>query len=176
MDIQAAFGRKTILKNAGFDDSVYEGVDFETIQFTTEDAVSGLLQFKNAYFLYSKISGGLMINERLFHNDLYRLGGLNSIRGFNENFFYASRYLLGTLEFRMYFNSISSLFAFYDQSYVYYNLEDSQFNDTPFGIGLGMNIESGNGLFTLVYALGQTQEQPLDFRLSKIHFGYISAF
>ncbi len=176
VDIQAAFGRKTILKNAGFDDSVYEGVDFETIQFTTEAAVSGLLQFKNAYFLYSKISGGLMINERLFLNDLYRLGGLNSIRGFNENFFYASRYLLGTLEFRMYFNSISSLFAFYDQSYVYYNLEDSQFNDTPFGIGLGMNIESGNGLFTLVYALGQTQEQPLDFRLSKIHFGYISAF
>lgn len=176
VDIQAAFGKKTILKNAGFDDSVYDGVDFETTQFTTEATVSGLFRIKDAYFLYSKIRGGLMVNKRLFLNDLYRLGGLNSIRGFNENFFYASRYLIGTLEFRMYFNSISSLFAFYDQSYIYYNLEDSQYNDTPFGIGLGMNIESGNGLFTLVYALGQTREQPLDFRFSKIHFGYITAF
>ncbi len=176
VDIQAAFGKKTILKNAEFDDTVYDGVDLESIQFTTEAAVSGLFQVKNAYFVFSKISGGLMINDRLFLNDLYRLGGLNSIRGFNDNFFYASRYLIGTLEFRMYFNSISSLFAFYDQSYVYYNLQDSQLSDTPFGMGMGMNIESGNGMFTLAYALGQTREQPLDFRFSKIHFGYIATF
>jgi hemolysin activation/secretion protein len=117
-----------------------------------------------------------MINDNLFLNDLFRLGGLNSLRGFNENFFYASDYFTGTLETRMYIGEYSNIFAFYDQGYVYYNLGQSNNEDTPFGIGLGMNLATNAGVLRLVFALGKSNSQSLDFKFSKIHVGYFATF
>jgi len=117
-----------------------------------------------------------MVSDRLFLNELYRLGGLNSIRGFNEYNFYASEYIIGTLELRVYLNNFSNVFLLYDQSYLSYDLEAAAFSDTPFGIGTGMNLQTDNGQFLLVFALGKSKDQPLDLRYSKIHFGYAATF
>jgi len=41
---------------------------------------------------------------------------------------------------------------------------------------VGLNLETGNGIFRFVYAVGKAQEQPLSLQFSKIHFGYIVQF
>jgi hemolysin activation/secretion protein len=129
--------------------------------------------------LYHRLSGAYLSGENLYLNDLYRVGGLRSLRGFNDNFFYASYYGISNLELRLLLEqaaqSQSYLYVFYDQSVLGYQLA-GHYQETPLGLGLGLSITTDVGLFNFAYAIGKVQNQPIDFSLSKIHFGYISRF
>lgn len=104
------------------------------------------------------------------------MGGLQTLRGFNENFFFASDYGLSNLELQFHFEKDSYLFTFYDQAYLYFKTNKSTLEDYPFGVGIGINLATPGGIISLAYALGKAREQPLNVRLSKFHFGYIAKF
>ena len=79
-----------------------------------------LLARKNIRLIYGGGSVGIMgaiagsvMNKNLFTNDLFRLGGLNSLRGFNENFFFVSQYVLGNFEFRIQGSRETYFFGFF---------------------------------------------------------------
>jgi hypothetical protein len=129
----------------------------------------------NSVLNYSLVSGGLIENPRLFLNDLYRVGGLMTIRGFNENFFYATQYALSSLEWQLYFEESSYLFLFYDQAFLRERTFTSNRSAKPAGLGLGMRIKSAAGFFNLVFGLGHTGGG-FSFNQSKIHFGYSGNF
>lgn len=128
------------------------------------------------FVLYHRLQGGTIQNEQLFINDLWRIGGLNSLRGFNEKFFFTSSYALSNLEFRLLFDrqqeEYSYLFLFYDQGY----LVQKSYSDYPAGIGAGISLVTESGIFNLVYALGNAKVQSMNLSASKIHFGYIGRF
>jgi hypothetical protein len=44
------------------------------------------------------------------------------------------------------------------------------------GFGAGLTFETKAGIFGLSYAVGKQNSNPLDFRSSKIHFGYVNIF
>ncbi|GAB3824649.1 hypothetical protein GCM10028895_33280 [Pontibacter rugosus] len=122
------------------------------------------------------VCGEALLSDRIFQNDMYRLGGLGSIRGFDDFFFYASSYAVGTLEYRLYNASDSFVLLFYDQGYYRSDLEASKQSDYPLGLGAGISFSTGAGIFQLVYSLGQAAQQPISFKYSKIHFGITSKF
>jgi len=112
----------------------------------------------------------------IYSNECYRFGGLNSQRGFNEENFLSTTKSTNQWEIRYLLDRNSAVFAFYDQT-VFENTSGSNYkNDRPFGFGVGANIGSKAGIFSLVYGLGIEQKNPLDFRSGKIHFGYIAYF
>ena len=117
-----------------------------------------------------------MGGDQLFFNDLFRLGGLNSIRGFNEMFFYASHYIIGTLEYRYLFENESQLLVFVDGSIIGHDLNVDSYLDNPVGTGAGISISTKAGLLNLIYAVGYSKEQPFNIRYSKIHIGYTGRF
>lgn len=131
------------------------------------------------WILYHHLSGAYLYGEHLYLNDVYRLGGLNTLRGFNDNFFFASYYGLSNLELRLLLEreeqKQSYLFVFYDQALLGYQL-DKKYNDSPLGLGMGLSLTTDMGIFNLAYALGKINDQALNFSASKIHFGYISRF
>ena len=49
-------------------------------------------------------------------------------------------------------------------------------NDIPYGLGAGINFETKPGIFSISYALGSQQNNPLLFKTAKIHFGFINFF
>lgn len=124
-----------------------------------------------------KVSAGFetYYAPQVFQNELYRFGGLNSLRGFNEDELYASTKLSTTLEYRFLVDKNSNAFVFYDQSF-YENRAVSYKKDHPFGIGTGFSFGTKLGIFTISYAVGKQLSNPLDMRLSKIHFGYTAYF
>ncbi|MEJ2004213.1 MAG: ShlB/FhaC/HecB family hemolysin secretion/activation protein [Cyclobacteriaceae bacterium] len=122
--------------------------------------------------LYQYLRGGIMNSDRLFQNDLYRLGGFRSVRGFNENQFFASQYLIYTLEWQLYFDESSNIMAFIDQSF----FRSNGITDNPTGVGVGLTLQTGGGLLQIAYAVGRTSDQGFDMRLSKFHFGYKAKF
>jgi outer membrane translocation and assembly module TamA len=175
--LEVDIGSKTIVENPGLGEELYAGLDMESLQFSGRFGLEGIYALSSGPLaLYGRLSTGLLKNDQLFLNDLFRLGGLNSLRGFNEYTFYASEYIIGTIEARAYFNRTSNLFAFFDMGHLSYEISNSSFEDNPFGTGMGLRINTDGGVFSFVYALGKSNEQPLSLRYSKIHFGYKAIF
>ena len=115
---------------------------------------------------------------RIYFNELLREGGINSLKGFNEQSIFASNFNLFELEFRYLIGQNSHIKAFWNGAYY----EDKSYGrdraiyDKPWGFGIGGNIETGAGVLSLVYALGKEKGNSFDFRTGKVHFGLSSYF
>ena len=120
--------------------------------------------------------GGRMVNDDLYVNELYRMGGLRTLRGVDEASILCSSYAIGTVEYRFVFEENSNFFLFADQAWWESTVKDREASDTPLGFGVGTTFETKAGLFSLTYALGQQFDQPAQLRGGKVHFGFISLF
>mgnify|MGYP003953109919 CR=1 FL=1 len=117
-----------------------------------------------------------IMNPYLYENELYRIGGNNLLRGFDEESIWTSTYAVGTLEYRFVLEQNSNLFAFFDYAFYEKYLTNSYSNDLPYGLGVGLNFETKAGIFSLTYALGSQNNNPILIRTAKIHFGFINYF
>lgn len=139
------------------------------------------LQYQHYFQLYGRNVLKLAANfesyyaPEVFQNELYRFGGINSFRGFNEEELFASTKLITTLEYRFIVDRNSNAFLFYDQAF-YENTALTYLKDHPFGIGAGFSFGTKLGIFTISYALGKQLNNNVDFRSGKIHFGYTAYF
>lgn len=116
-----------------------------------------------------------MLSNRIFQNELYRFGGLNSLRGFNEDEIAASTFSITSIEYRFLLDQNSRLFLFFDQA-VYEGKTLNYKKDHPFGFGGGISFGTSVGMFSFVYSLGSQFDNPILFRNAKIHFGYVAYF
>lgn len=176
MAMNVSIGDKTILRNPVIDEQFYNTTDLRTTQYAIGTALQWQVPLGEAFRLYQNITFKMLLNEQLFRNDLYRFGGLNSLRGFNELQFFADRYGLSNLELRWLWNAKSYVFGFYDQAYYHIDISGLSVTDGPSGLGLGLALSTDTGLFKLVYALGRSTNQPIAFNQAKIHFGFTSRF
>lgn len=175
LGVKASAGNKRILENTGLPEDVYTGLDMNTPQYLLHLNWEKHVFFKPNWGMFLGGAGGWVQNENLLLNDLFRIGGLKSIRGFNENFFYASSYAYLNVEQRLFFGENSFLLVFLDGGI----LENPYFansKERPFSFGAGLNFETGSGVFRFIYGVGKSSQQPLTFSQSKIHFGYLARF
>ncbi|MEQ8711890.1 MAG: hypothetical protein RIC80_02680 [Cyclobacteriaceae bacterium] len=176
LDMTTSIGDKSILRNPVIDDEFYNSTDLRSTQYRFGTSLKWQIPVGEDFKLYQRLAFNKLINDQLFLNDLYRFGGLNSQRGFNELEFFAEQYALSNLELRWLWNAKSYLFAFYDQSIYDLAINSTRQRDHPLGLGLGLTLSTETGLFRLVYALGQSEDQPMTFNQAKIHFGFTSRF
>lgn len=108
-------------------------------------------------------------------NELIRFGGNSSQRGFLEDEFFATSRATLTVEPRFILDQNSFLFAFFDQTW--YEKNSLNYNsDSPYGFGAGLSFGTDIGIFSITYAIGSQQGNPILLRDSKIHFGYVAFF
>src|SRR5690606_28150994 len=127
------------------------------------------------FVMKTRLQAGVLVSDKLLVNDLYRIGGLNSLRGYVENERYAANYAIGTIEGQLCLASESYMFLFYDQGYAQFITSKSS-TELPSGVGGGLTFATNIGCFSFAYALGRTSAQPFDFNFSKVHFGCITKF
>ncbi|GHA65392.1 hypothetical protein GCM10007389_17770 [Pontibacter akesuensis] len=176
VEMQFAAGTKKLLRNADLEKSFYDTLDLKTSQLSVGLRLENFMRLGKSSALLTRLRGEALLSDRIFLNDMYRLGGLSSLRGFDDFFFYASSYGVGTLEYRLFTAADSYVLLFYDQGYYRSKLEAVRQTDYPFGVGAGISFSTGAGIFQLVYSLGKSEQQPLSFKYSKIHFGITSKF
>ena len=111
----------------------------------------------------------------LYQNEVFRFGGLNSFRGFNEESLYATSKSVITIEYRYLLDKNSAIFGFLDQGF-YENRAVKYMHDHPIGFGTGILFGTKLGSFTMCYALGKQFDNPILMRDARIHFGYIAYF
>ncbi|MBB4599523.1 outer membrane protein assembly factor BamA [Hymenobacter luteus] len=174
---QGSIGTKRISKNANLNEALYEGLALRSTQVSLGLRVEQYFRVGRSGVLLARLRGEALVNERLFLNDLFRVGGLATLRGFNELNYYASQYAVGTAEFRQFTGPDAYVFLFVDQGYLRRDLPtDTLPHDTPTGLGAGLSFRTGAGQFQFVYALGRDQQQKFALNAGKIHFGITSRF
>ncbi len=107
-------------------------------------------------------------------NELFRFGGINSIRGFNENSLQANLLTSILTEYR--YILTPNLYVHSIVDYGYFKDNTSNTNGTLLGLGFGIGLQTKNGLFNLVYANGSTDDQTAKLSNSIIHISLKASF
>lgn len=92
-------------------------------------------------------------------NELYRFGGINSIRGFNENSLQANVFTSIMTEYQYIISP--SIYAHSILDYGYFKDQSTNNSGKIVGIGFGFGLITKNGLFNIVYANGSSQNQAI---------------
>ena len=121
-------------------------------------------------------AGAGLFAPSIFDNEMFRIGGLRTLRGINEESINTTSYAIGTLEYRFLFEENSALYVFVDQSWYEKKSATTFLTDTPIGFGAGVNFETKAGIFTFNYALGQQYDNPILVRNAKVSFGFRNIF
>lgn len=125
---------------------------------------------------YIENNASILLADSLKNNNLYRLGGVNSIRGFNERSIFAKQYAITKAEYRIYIGNESFLFVLND--FGYFNSPDNNSFSSIYkqAVGAGLNIKTNAGILTISYALGRNLNSPFKLNEGKIHIGYLNMF
>lgn len=107
-------------------------------------------------------------------NELHRFGGINSIRGFNENSLQAHLFTSLLTEYRYVIDPNSYVHSIID--YGYFRDETADNGGSLLGLGLGFGLLTKNGLLNLVYANGSTKEQAIKLSNSIVHISFKTSF
>ncbi len=168
-------GAKNILSTSFVPAEYYDSLDLQPLQGSLSVIADVAIPIAKIFVAYSKIElATISSSGKLFNNDLYRLGGVNSLRGFNELEIYASSYMMLQLEARLLLSENSRLFGFVD--WAYSENEVLSYQDNFIGLGMGLLLDTPSGVIQLVYAVGKSSKQSLSLAESKIHFGYVARF
>lgn len=176
LNATARAGNKNIKRNGGIPSEAYEGKQLKSLQASGELNLQYFIPLKRRSTIMAGFQGAYLWNQQVFENELYRIGGLRTLRGFDEESIYASMFGIFTAEYRFLLEQNSYLSAFYDWAYYEKVTSSSSLADRPFGFGAGINFETKIGIFSLNYAVGKQFDNPIQFRAAKIHFGFVNRF
>jgi hypothetical protein len=131
--------------------------------------------------LKGTIKAGISIEQIvapvIYFNEVMREGGINSLKGFNEQSIYATNFNMLDIEYRYLLGPNSYIKAFWNGAYYEdHTTGKNAAYDTPWGFGVGGNIETRAGILSILYALGKEKQNNFDLRAGKIHFGISSYF
>ena len=113
-------------------------------------------------------------SNRYITNELFRFGGFNSIRGFAENslqaYFTSSllteyHYILSP---NLYIHSILDYSIFKNKT----EIGNTDITENLLGFGIGMGVQTKNGLLKLAIANGKNQKQKFETSNTIIHISY----
>ncbi|HET8804476.1 MAG TPA: POTRA domain-containing protein [Aequorivita sp.] len=130
------------------------------------------LNFKNSIFVQNTTS--VLFSETYLVNELFRFGGINSMRGFNENSIDASLFSVINTEYRYQFNEGVYLHSIIDVGY--FENQTLSLKQKLYSFGLGIGLGTKAGLFRFNVANGNSENQPFSFSNSKIHISISSKF
>lgn len=122
----------------------------------------------------AEFKGLLTKDDNFSENELYRIGGFGSFRGFNEESITANMYGFATLDYRFVPSEAFYIGLFADYGFI--DNKRANMNTSLLSFGTGISFLTKMGIFNLSYAVGKTDNSSFDFKESKIHFGILSQF
>ncbi|MFT6148451.1 MAG: outer membrane protein assembly factor BamA [Saprospiraceae bacterium] len=164
--------------NPTFDFStLYDGFQTRSVQFRLQANVAYFIPFGSRGTVKVEVqSGSIFTQDSVYQNELYRIGGNQILRGFDEESIFASLYAITTVEGRLLTGQNAYLFAFFDYGYLQNQSIGRNISDFPFGFGLGMTLQVGTGVLTFSVATGRQLGNTINFQATKIHIGFVSFF
>jgi outer membrane protein assembly factor BamA len=155
---------------------LYDSIRTKSFQFKIALAFDKYWRLAPRHTIKTAIDGKYFYSPLVFENEMYRLGGVSSLRGFDDQSIFTPYYLMANLEYRFLLSKNSYFSAFFNSAMVKNNAANQKQFDFPYGFGAGAAIETKAGIFGITYAMGTQQNNKISFRSAKIHFGYVNYF
>ncbi|WP_113663990.1 ShlB/FhaC/HecB family hemolysin secretion/activation protein [Pedobacter nanyangensis] len=174
--LDVAVGSRKIKRNAAIPEHLYQNIQMNTTSYRWFSQINYYLPLAKQLVFALANQTGVISSKYLLENEVFRLGGQRSLRGFNELSVLATQYTYGNAELRYLLEQNSFLFAFYNQGYLKYKAAQQNYTDFPMGFGAGVNFETNLGILSISYALGKQRNNPLNLRNGKVHFGVTALF
>ncbi|WP_416440167.1 hypothetical protein ACH3O9_10520 [Leeuwenhoekiella sp. A16] len=113
-------------------------------------------------------------SDTYFTNELFRFGGINSIRGFKENSINANFYTAFRTEFAFLPNPSLYLHTIFDVAY--FENKNLQQEDLIYSLGLGTGLSTGAGILNINLANGIQKNNSFKFSNTILHVSILSSF
>jgi hemolysin activation/secretion protein len=133
-------------------------------QFKIEANASYIWDINLRNSIYIKNATGYLNSENYINNELFRIGGANSMRGFNEQSLFAEKFTYFNLEYRFIASEKSYLYTITDYGF----LESLKMKNTLLGIGLGYTFFVNTSLIRFSSVIGKDNSQNFDTKNVKI--------
>ncbi len=146
----------------------------KTNQFFTQLDINYTFNLNPKNSIYLRNQTFYLQSDDYVINELFRFGGINSIRGFNENSLQANAYTGIIAEYR--YLVASNLYLHSITDFGYFQDKTSNTEDRLLGLGFGFGLFTKNGLFNLVYANGSTSNQAIKLSNSIVHISFKTNF
>ncbi len=156
---------------------LYDSIRLKSFQIRIMGDAAHYFPIKKSTVWKTGLQFGWYSTASFFSNDLFQIGGFKTLRGFDEESIFASRYVVWSNELRLLFGTNSYLSFFADWGKTRYETGSLKRLNRFVSAGAGLMYETKAGLLQVIYAVGKRND--VDFSLansSKIHFGYINYF
>ena len=127
-----------------------------------------LINFKTTQksYLHIKTESQMLFSNNYLVNELYRIGGANSIRGLNEQSIYTNRFLYMNIEYRFLTSVVSYLYSITDIGF--YNEFIATKTRNALGLGGGYRFKLNNNFIDLGYVIGSNSDTEMKLNNSKL--------
>lgn len=169
-------GNKVITQLPELNPGLYQGITLNSMQFGLKAEAEYYVKLFRRMTCKIANQSAWIYNKNLFTNELHRLGGFKSLRGFNEESLFASAYSMQTIEFRYLIEQNSYVSLFWNGAWLERKIYTGYLRDLPYGFGAGLSFYTKAGIVGLSYAVGSQQGERIRFNNSKIHVGFVGLF
>ena len=132
------------------------------------------VQINNRGYLNIKNESGLLTSKNYLLNELFRIGGANSIRGYNEQSIFTNGYSYSNIEFRYSLDTSSYLYSITDLG----GYKENTTNKIKklLGIGAGYQFRINNNLVNLGYVISTNSSTNAKLNSSRLVVRWTSFF
>ena len=132
------------------------------------------VQINNRGYLNIKNESGLLTSKNYLLNELFRIGGANSIRGYNEQSIFTNGYSYSNIEFRYSLDTSSYLYSITDLGI--YKENTTNKIKKLLGIGGGYQFRINNNLVNLGYVISTNSSTNAKLNSSRLVVRWTSFF
>jgi hemolysin activation/secretion protein len=157
-------------------DYLYDTVKLKSFQFRVGLSVEKYWRLASRHTIKTNFEGRYFYSPHIFENEKYRIGGVNSLRGFDDQSIFTPYYGMANAEYRFLISKNSYFSAFFNAALVKNAPNRKGPFDFPFGFGVSGAIETKAGIFGITYAIGKQLDNRITFNSGKIHLGYVNYF
>ncbi len=173
LSLGGSYGSKSIAGETSFDSLSARSLSVRTLTF---DGVIAMKTFSERFIFIPSVSAKMISisNGELDESDLFRIGGLRTLRGYFESQFLVSRFVILHLDYRLMIGHSSFLGIFADYGYLERPMTATFDGKTLYPLGYGVSFQFDTQLGLLSASIGLAKNETLD--RAKLHFGIIKDF
>ena len=159
LKINPSFGKRTLNSNS-------------TNQIKIETSASYIWDLNSRNSIYIKNTNVFLKSNTYLNNELFRIGGSKSIRGFNEQSIFVDQYIMFNLEYRFLTSKKSYLYTITDFA------KTATLGNTKnlTSLGLGFQFINKNSLINISSSIGRNESEKFDFKNVKLIINWKTYF
>jgi hypothetical protein len=141
-------------------------------QIKVASTISYLLNLNSRSSIYLKNRTGLLNSENYLENELFRIGGNNSIRGFNEQSIFVKDYVIQNIEYRYLLSNESFIYSVTDLALI----ATAAKTEKLIGIGIGYLFNTNNSQINISTTIGTDSKTPINIKNTQLFINWVNFF